>query len=173
LGDTIIPTHTVVWAAGVCASPAAEWLGAETDAAGRVRVNECLALPGDDRVYVIGDTAAFVGGDGRPLPGIAPVAKQQGRHVARQIRSGRSIPFRYRDWGKLATIGRHRAVIDMGRLRLSGPLAWVLWCTAHIFFLVGFRNRLVVGASWLWNYLTFQRGARLITDDSVRLIPGE
>ena len=97
------------------------------------------------------------------LPGIAPVAKQQGRHAARMIATGTSQPFRYRDRGKLATIGRHRAVIEFAGVRLSGTLAWLLWCTAHIFFLAGYRNRLIVGANWFWNYLTFERGARLIT----------
>jgi NADH dehydrogenase len=173
VGGRCIPAHTVVWAAGVRASPAAEWLGSSSDRAGRVLVNPDLTLPGQDDVFVIGDTAALIDARGRALPGIAPVAKQQGRHVARQIVEGRSLPFRYRDWGNLATIGRHRAVIDMGRLRLSGPIAWLIWCTAHIFFLVGFRNRFVVGASWLWSYLTFERGARLITGDVTPTIQGE
>jgi NADH dehydrogenase len=173
IGDRRIPAHTVVWAAGVRASPAAEWLGASADRAGRVLVNADLTLPGHDNIFVIGDTAALIDASGRALPGVAPVAKQQGRHAARQIATGRSLPFRYRDWGNLATIGRHRAVLDMGRLRLSGPIAWLVWCTAHIFFLVGFRNRFVVGASWLWSYLTFERGARLITGDAVPNIQGE
>jgi NADH dehydrogenase len=160
-----IPTHTVIWAAGVQASPAAIWLDALADRAGRVVVSQDLTVTGHPEIFAIGDTAAFVRTDGRPLPGIAPVAKQQGRHVARQIARGRSMPFRYRDVGNLATIGRHRAVIDFGRLRLSGTLAWLVWCTAHIFFLAGYRNRLIVGANWLWNYLTFERGARLITGD--------
>ncbi len=163
VGNACIPAHTAIWAAGVRASPAAAWLDAEADPAGRVQVEPDLSIAGAGDIYVIGDTAAFRDADGRVLPGVAPVAKQQGRHVARQIASGRSLPFRYRDYGNLATIGRHRAIADFGRLRLSGTLAWLLWCTAHIFFLVGFRNRLVVGASWLWNYLTFERGARLIT----------
>ena len=158
-----IPAHTTIWAAGVRASPAAAWLAADSDNSGRVLVQPDLSVRGSTDVYVIGDTAACSAPDGRFLPGVAPVAKQQGRHVARQIASGRSMPFRYRDFGNLATIGRHRAIADFGRVRLSGTLAWLLWCTAHIFFLVGFRNRLVVGASWLWNYLTFERGARLIT----------
>jgi NADH dehydrogenase len=173
IGETILPAHTVVWAAGVMASPAADWLGASRDRAGRVEVNDDLTILGDSRVYVIGDTASVDDPRGGKLPGIAPVAKQQGRHAARQILTGRPQPFRYRDRGNMATIGRHRAVIDMGRLRLSGPLAWLLWCTAHIFFLVGFRNRFIVGASWLWNYFTFQRGARLITSDPLTLKQGE
>ncbi|QKG72573.1 NAD(P)/FAD-dependent oxidoreductase [Erythrobacter mangrovi] len=173
VGGECLPAHTIVWAAGVQASPAAKWLGTSSDRAGRVEVNDDLTILGDDRVFVIGDTAAVSNLQGGTLPGIAPVAKQQGRHVARQILSGRSEPFRYRNWGNLATIGRHRAVIDMGRLRLSGPLAWLLWCTAHIFFLVGFRNRFIVGASWLWNYFTFQRGARLITSDALTIQQGD
>jgi len=158
-----VPTHSVVWAAGVRASDAAAWLGVEADRAGRVIVGPDLAVAGFPGTYAIGDTASFTDEKGRCLPGIAPVAKQQGRHVARQILRGRSMPFRYRDYGNLATIGRHRAVIDFGWLRMSGVLAWLVWTTAHIFFLAGFRNRLLVGANWLWNYLTFERGARLIT----------
>lgn len=165
LGGEAIPTHTVIWAAGVQASPAARWLEAAADRMGRVIVEPDLTVPGCPDIHVIGDTAAFVGADGQTLPGIAPVAKQQGRHAARMIACRQSQPFRYRDYGKLATIGRHRAVIDFGRVRLSGTLAWLLWCTAHIFFLAGFRNRLLVGANWLWNYLSFERGARLITGD--------
>ncbi|WP_296615009.1 NAD(P)/FAD-dependent oxidoreductase [Sphingomonas sp.] len=161
-----IPTDTVIWAAGVQASPASTWLDSLADRAGRVLVRQDLTVPGYPEIFAIGDTASFVRQDGRPLPGIAPVAKQQGRHAARQIVRGRSEPFRYRDYGSLATIGRHRAVADFGRLRLSGTLAWLVWCTAHIFFLAGYRNRLIVGANWLWNYLTFERGARLITGDA-------
>jgi len=165
LGDERIPTHTIIWAAGVQASPAARWLGVEGDRAGRVIVGPDLTVAGSPEIQVIGDTAAFTGPNSQLLPGIAPVAKQQGRHAARMIASGRSRPFRYRDYGKLATIGRHRAVIDFGRIRLSGTIAWLVWCTAHIFFLAGYRHRLVVGANWLWNYLTFERGARLITGE--------
>lgn len=173
VGNAHIPAHTVIWAAGVRASPAADWLDADADHAGRAFVEPDLSIAGFPEIYVIGDTAAFREESGRFLPGVAPVAKQQGRHVARQILSGRSEPFRYRDYGNLATIGRHRAVAEIGRLRLSGTLAWLLWCTAHIFFLVGFRNRLVVGASWLWNYLTFERGARLITGGPIPANQGE
>ena len=168
-----IPTHTVVWAAGVQASPAAQWLGAPADRAGRVIVEPDLTVPGHTDIFAIGDTASFSDEEGRVLPGIAPVAKQQGRHVARMIAGGLSLPFRYRDFGNLATIGRHRAVIDFGWLRLSGTFAWLLWSTAHIFFLASFRNRLVVGASWMWSYLTFERGARLITGDDAPTIKGD
>jgi NADH dehydrogenase len=169
VGEETIPAFTAVWAAGVMASPAAEWLGAEADRAGRVAVGADLRAPGLANVFVIGDTACCPGPKGRPLPGVAPVAKQQGRHVAQTIRAalaGRSVrSFRYRDYGNLATIGRRRAVIDFGRVRLSGWTAWLIWCVAHIWFLVGFRSRIVVGLSWLWNYLTFERSARLITGE--------
>ena len=169
VGGTRVPTHTVVWAAGVRASAAAMWLKAEADRVGRVIVDPDLSVPGHDGIYAIGDTASFTDAAGRCLPGIAPVAKQQGRHVGEQILRGRTKPFRYRDYGNLATIGRHRAVIDFGWLRLSGVFAWFVWTTAHIFFLAGFRNRLLVGANWLWNYLTFERGARLITGGDASL----
>lgn len=165
IGEEIVPTHTAIWAAGVQASPAAQWLDAECDAAGRVVVGADLRVPGRDDIFVIGDTASCVGPNGRPLPGVAPVAKQQGRHVAATITGRTSRPFRYRDYGNFATIGRSAAVIDFGRLRLSGFPAWALWCVAHIWFLVGFRSRLVVGLNWLWNYLTFARSARLITGE--------
>lgn len=173
IGGIRVPTHTVVWAAGVAASPAALWLDALADRAGRVVVKPDLTVAGYPEISVIGDTAAFTDAAGRTLPGVAPVAKQQGRHVARNIMHGRSRAFRYRDFGNLATIGRHRAVIHLGRVRLSGTFAWLLWCTAHIFFLAGFRNRLSVGVHWLWSYLTFERGARLITGDPAPHFPGE
>jgi NADH:quinone reductase (non-electrogenic) len=167
IGAERIESRTVIWAAGVMASPAGRWLGTETDRAGRVKVAPDLSVPGYPDVFVIGDTAAALDADGRPLPGVAPVAKQQGQYVgdllvARQ--SGRSVaPFRYRDFGSLATIGRKRAIVQMGRFKLKGFFAWLLWSVAHIYFLIGFRNRFAVAANWLWNYLTFQRGTRLIT----------
>ena len=160
-----IEAATIVWAAGVRASPAADWLGADRDRQGRVRVADDCSVPGHRGIYAIGDTACFADRDGSALPGVAPVAKQQGRYVARRIIGRERRPFRYRHWGNLATIGRSRAVIDMGRLRISGFLAWLLWGTAHLYFLVGFRNRLSVGLSWAWNYLTFARHARLITGE--------
>jgi NADH dehydrogenase FAD-containing subunit len=168
LGEERIETMTVIWAAGVQASGAGAWLGAACDRAGRVIVGPDLTVPGHDDIFVIGDTASVTDGRQRPVPGVAPAAKQQGVHVAATIGArarGRRppAPFRYRDAGSLATIGRQRAVIDLGWLRLRGPIAWMLWSTAHLYFLVGFRNRLVVGMNWLWNYLTFNRGARLIT----------
>lgn len=167
IGDERILARVVVWAAGVAASPAAKWLAAESDRAGRVRVGPDLSLPDQPDIFVIGDTALVTGPDGNPVPGVAPAAKQAGRYVARVIRArlrGRPTPpFRYRHLGNLATIGRTAAVADFGRIRLSGGLAWLLWGLVHIYFLIGFRNRLVVALDWLWAYLTFERGARLIT----------
>ena len=167
LGDEFIPTRTIVWAAGVMASPAGRWLGAETDGAGRVKVRADLSVPGHPDVFVIGDTAAVAGANGAMLPGVAPVAKQQGQYVARALiarREGRTVPaFRYRDYGILATVGRSRAVAQFGKLKVSGLLAWVLWSVAHVYFLIGFRNRFIVALNWAWSYLTFERGSRLIT----------
>ena len=163
-----IEAGTVIWAAGVIASPAGRWLGVERDDKGRVVVGADLSVAGAPNVFVIGDTASVKDGDGRRLPGIAPVAKQQGKYVARLIRArlaGRRFgqPFRYRHFGDLATIGRSSAVADLGFLRLSRYPAWVLWGTAHIFFLIGFRNKITVALNWMCLYVTFQRGMRLIT----------
>ena len=168
VGRERIETRTVMWAAGVEASPAAKWLGADHDRAGRVKVEADLAVPGQANVFAIGDTALALKPNGTPLPGVAPVAKQQGLYLARLIRARVAGapdpgPFRYRDFGNLATIGRKAAVADFGFVRLSGFLAWVLWSVAHVYFLIGFRNRLSVALSWAWAYVTFQRGARLIT----------
>ena len=168
IGQQRIAASTVVWAAGVRASPAAGWLDASADRAGRVIVGSDLSVPGEDDIFVIGDTAAVIDAGGNSVPGIAPAAKQQGRHAARTIAArllGARAPgaFRYRNFGNLATIVRKCAVADLGRVRLSGFLAWLLWSAAHIYFLIGFRNRLVVCANWAWNYITFDRGARLIT----------
>lgn len=165
IGKERIPAGTIVWAAGVQASPAAEWLGADHDKHGRVFAERDLRVPGHRNVFAIGDTVNVPGNNGLALPGVAPVAKQQGQHVARLILRGKAHPFVYRNYGNLATIGRKRAVIDWDGWHLSGVFAWLIWSFAHIFFLVGFRNRLTVGLSWLWNYLTFQRSARLITSD--------
>ncbi|MEM9609311.1 MAG: NAD(P)/FAD-dependent oxidoreductase [Actinomycetota bacterium] len=161
-----IEARTVVWGAGVQASPLGASLGCELDRAGRVIVDEHLNVPGRPDVFVIGDQAAIADGDGL-VPGVAPAANQAGRHVAKVIEAdlaGESRPrFRYRDKGSLATIGRSSAVADFGRLRFSGFVAWVLWWAVHIAFLVGFRSRAIVMFGWGWSYLTFQRGARLIT----------
>jgi NADH dehydrogenase len=167
LGNEFIPARTIIWGAGVMASPAARWIGAESDRAGRVRVRANLSVPGHPDIFVIGDTAAVVGSDGKMLPGVAPVAKQQGQYVARALAARlarRTIPaFRYRDFGSLATIGRSRAVAQFGNVKLSGFFAWMLWGFSHVYFLIGFRNRSVVALNWAWNYITFQRGSRLIT----------
>lgn len=166
-GGEFIACRTIIWAAGVMASPAGRWLGAATDRAGRVKVDPDLSLNGHPEVFVIGDTAAAALPNGKMLPAVAPVAKQQGRYVARVLvarREGRAIDgFRYRDFGMLATVGRKRAIVEIGRMRITGFPAWVLWSIAHIYFLIGFRNRFVVALNWAWNYITFQRGSRLIT----------
>lgn len=167
VGDHVIASHTMVWAAGVQASSAAHWLAAEQDKAGRIFVEANLAVPGHHRIFAVGDTANAPGLDGQPLPGIAPVAKQQGRYVADRILGRQTGLFRYRSFGNLATIGRKRAVIDWGGWHVSGFTAWLIWSVAHIWFLVGFRSRIVVGVQWLWNYLTYQRSARLITGDAL------
>jgi NADH dehydrogenase len=176
LGDQSVGTRTIIWAAGVQASPAGQWLGAETDRAGRVRVASDLSVPGYPNIFVIGDTAHVLDMDGNPLPGVAPVAKQEGEYVAKLIRTqvaGRDLPpFRYRDPGSLATIGRKKAVVQFRRLRLSGYLAWWLWSVAHIYFLIGFRNRLIVALNWAWTYVSFQRGTRLITGPDPELQHG-
>ncbi len=168
LGEESIPAATVVWAAGVAASPAARWLGIEADRAGRVPVRPDLRAPGQDDIYVIGDTALARNDAGAPLPGIAPVAKQQGAFVAGEIAAriaGKpgAGTFVYRDRGLLATIGRKAAVIAYRKLRLTGWPAWWIWGAAHVYFLVSLRNRLIVVTQWLWSYALFERGARLIT----------
>ena len=165
-----IEARTLIWAAGVAASPAANWLGVAADTGGRVRVLPDLSLPGDENIFVIGDTARVDNPDGQAVPGIAPAAKQQGAYVGTLLinrLSGKSPPgnFRYRNYGNLATIGRKSAIVDFGWMRLSGLLGWLTWGAAHIFFLIGFRSRVMVMLSWLWSYLTTEYGARLITGD--------
>jgi NADH dehydrogenase len=166
-GPAHIAAQTVLWAAGVEASPVARTLGVPLDRAGRVLVEPDLTVPGHPEVLVVGDLAAFRHQGGTPLPGMAPVAIQMGRHAARNIlRSilGKpSLRFRYRDKGMMATIGRNAAIAQIGRLRLQGFLAWLTWLIVHIFFLIGFRNRALVLFEWTWMYLTFNRGVRLIT----------
>ena len=168
VGTERVEAATVLWAAGVAASPVARWLGIEADRLGRVPVAPDLSVLGLPEVFVAGDVALVSDATGRPLPGVAPAAKQAGAYVARVIAarvSGRPAPppFRYRDFGNLATIGRRAAVIDFGWLRIKGGIAWWIWGIAHIYFLIGMRNRLIVSLQWLWAYLTFDRGARLIT----------
>ena len=167
LGDNEpIAARTVLWAAGVAASPLARSLDVPLDRVGRVIVASDLSVPGHPDIFIAGDLAAVRGDDGKPVPGVAPAAKQMGRHVARAIRAtlaGKPAPaFRYRDYGNLATIGRRAGVVDLGRLRLSGALAWWFWLAAHIFFLIGFRNRLVVLIDWAWAYWSYRRNARII-----------
>ncbi|HSE63587.1 MAG TPA: NAD(P)/FAD-dependent oxidoreductase [Thermoanaerobaculia bacterium] len=166
-GGEKIDAATILWAAGVRASPLAGTLGVPLDRAGRVLVEPDLSIPGDPRIFAIGDLAAFLHQTGAPLPGVAPVAIQQGRHVAASIGAdlaGRPrSPFHYRDKGSLAVLGRARAVALFGKVGMSGLLAWLAWCFVHILFLIGFRNRLVVLFEWAWAYLTSKRAARLIT----------
>jgi NADH dehydrogenase len=165
LGNEFIAARTVVWAAGVAASPLAESLDAPLDRAGRVLVHADLSVPGHPEIFVAGDLAS-VQQDGKPVPGVAPAAKQMGRHVANAIcaRLVKQTPptFTYKDYGNLATIGRMAAIVHFGKLKLSGLLAWWFWLAAHVFFLIGFRNRLVVLLNWAWAYWSYQRGARII-----------
>jgi NADH dehydrogenase len=167
MGPERIHARTVLWAAGVAGSPLAQSLGAQLDRAGRVLVEPDLAVAGHDDVYVIGDLA-HLEIDGAAVPGVAPAAMQQGRHVAlnitRRLRGQPRLPFRYVDKGMLATIGRGAAVARIGRIKATGFVAWMLWLFIHIFFLIGFRNRVVVMIQWAWLYFTFDRGARLITE---------
>jgi NADH dehydrogenase len=171
-----LATRTVLWAAGVAASPLARSLGAPLDRAGRVRVEPTLALPGRTDLFVVGDLAA-VECDGKPVPGNAPAAMQMGRHVAANVRRALAgaplLPFRYRDKGSLATIGRAAAVAELGRLHASGAFAWFLWTIVHVFYLIGFRNRVLVLLQWAWLWLTKGRGVRLITDFTRERARGE
>jgi NADH:quinone reductase (non-electrogenic) len=174
LGPERIEARTVLWAAGVAASPLARSLGAPLDRAGRVQVEPDLSIPGHPEVVVIGDLASLTQ-DGKPVPGVAPAAIQEGKHAARNIvrslRGQPRQPFHYRDKGALATIGRAAAVADLNFVRLTGWVAWMAWLFIHIFFLIGFRNRFVVMFEWAWSYFTYDRGARLITGRPRRLEP--
>ena len=168
IGDREIPAAVTLWAAGVAASPLGRILGTKLDRAGRVLVEPDLSIAGHPEVFVIGDLATLTGDDGRPLPGLAPVAIQEGKWVARNIRAdlaGRPRqPFHYRGRGVLATIGRAAGVAQFGKIHISGFVAWIAWLFIHIFFLIGFRNRLLVMIEWAWWYFTYERSARLITD---------
>lgn len=167
-GGKLLPARTIVWAAGVRASPAAEWLGVPADRNGRIIVEPDLSVPGHPEIFAIGDTVSLAGPNGKPVPGIAPAAKQAGVYVARVIRARLAgtpapPPFHYKHQGSLAQIGKKRAVIDFGWIKLRGALAWWIWGIAHIYFLISVRSRLSVALSWLWIHTRNQRGARLIT----------
>ncbi len=166
---TPMPSACVIWAAGVAAAPVAKWLGVEGDRAGRVPVDEHLTVAGHPEIFVLGDCALAKDKKGKPLPGLAPVAKQQGEYAARLLKQVRKKPgvkrpaFAYKDYGALATMGRKIAIADFGSFSLRGFVGWLTWSLIHIYFLIGFRNRFSVALDWTWSYLTFQRGARLIT----------
>ncbi|SDE35679.1 NAD(P)/FAD-dependent oxidoreductase [Belnapia rosea] len=167
-GEERIAASTIVWAAGVVASPVGSWIGADRDRAGRIKVRPDLSVPGQVDVFAVGDTASVMDAKGKPVPGNAPAAKQMGQYVGRLLAAraaGRpaSPGFRYRHHGDLATIGRRSAVVALDSIRLTGLIGWWFWGIAHVWYLIGFRSRVVVSFEWLWSYLTFQRGARLIT----------
>jgi NADH dehydrogenase len=170
LGGRFVRAGTVIWGAGVRASPAGSWLGVDTDRAGRVKVGPDLTVPGHPEIFVLGDTALAMHDDGSPLPGLAQVAKQQGEHVGSHLAShltrGEAMPpFRFKNRGNLATIGRNSAVADFNGRKIKGFVAWVLWGIVHVYLLIGFSNRLLVSMQWLVAYLTYHRGARLITGE--------
>ena len=170
-----IEAANVIWCAGVEASPVARWLGVPAGQGRRVKVAPDLSVPGHPEIFVIGDAAFVTGPMGEPLPGLAPVAKQQGQYVGEVVarlvrREPAPPPFRYRDQGALATIGRHSGIADLGWIRLTGSVAWLLWGIVHVLFLIGFRNRTAVFLNWIWAWLTYGRGARLITGDTTPLV---
>ena len=165
-----IAAETIIWAAGVLASPAAKWLGVEADRAGRVKVNPDLSVPGHPNIFAVGDTVTTTTPDGKLVPGIGDAAKQSGRHAAKVVRARlrgdtRGLTFHYKHLGDIATIGRSRALIDFGFLKLTGWIGWWAWGLAHIYFLIGLKNRIFIALNWLWIYLTGYRSARLITQD--------
>jgi NADH dehydrogenase len=172
IGAERIRAATVLWAAGVQASPLGRETALECDRQGRVLVEPDLSVKGHPNVFVAGDQASFTHQTGKPLPGTAPVAMQQGRYLARIIRDDLANkprqPFRFVDKGQMATIGRSRAIVEIGRLKLAGFFAWILWLVVHIYYLTGFRNRLLVVLQWAWSFLTFRRGARLIVNKEWR-----
>lgn len=175
IGDEIMPATVTLWAAGVSASPLGKALGAPTDRAGRVKVEPDLSIPGHPEVFVIGDLASITYDHDKPVPGLAPAAIQEGKYVGRQVKADLQgkprQPFHYLDKGTLATIGRAAAVAEFpGGIHISGYFAWLSWLFVHIFFLIGFRNRLAVMFDWAWSYITYQRSARLITGES-NIIP--
>jgi len=176
IGSELVPSTNIIWAAGNKASPLLNTLSVPQDGSGRVKVQSDLTIPGDPWIFVIGDAAYCVGSGGNPLPGLAPVAMQQGRYVAELIAHETAPeqrpPFVYADRGMLATIGRAQAVAQLGPFHVSGLFAWLLWCVVHIFFLIGFRNRVRVMSEWMWYYLTFKPGARLLFEQP-RYSPNE
>jgi NADH dehydrogenase len=165
-----IDSRTLVWAAGVVSSPAASWLNAAHDRAGRVTVEKDLSIPGHPEIFVVGDTAAVNDDKGNPVPGVAPAAKQMGRYagklIAARLAGKSAAPFRYRHMGDLATIGRRAAIVSLHGVKLTGFIAWLFWGVAHIYFLIGLKNRFIVAFTWFWDFITFNRGARLITEFS-------
>jgi len=169
IGETRLPAAVTLWAAGIAASPLGKTLGAPTDRAGRVLVNPDLSVPGHPEIFVIGDLASLKDKNGKMVPGVAPAAMQEGvataRNIERELRGEPREGFHYFNKGNLATIGRAAAIAEFGRLHISGFLAWLAWLFIHIFFLIGFRNRIIVLIQWAWSYLTYERGARLITGD--------
>ena len=182
LGDHFVPCRTVLWAAGVAASPLGALLVGDRrdllDRAGRVKVEPDLSLPGHPEVFIAGDLAAVTRHDnGQPVPGVAPAAKQMGSHVAgamrARLRGAGTSPFVYRDYGNLATIGRMAAVVDLRGLQFSGLPAWCFWLAAHVFFLIGFRNRISVLVNWGWSYFTYQRSARIVLGDQAARAPAQ
>ena len=174
MGDTRLPSAVTLWAAGVAASPLGKKLGSPVDRAGRVLVNPDMSIPGHSEVFVIGDLASLKDESGKLLPGVAPVAMQEGaataRNIDRDLRGEQRKPFHYFDKGSLATIGRNAGVAQFGKVHISGYVAWLAWLFVHIFFLIGFRNRIIVLIQWAWAYVTYERGARLITGDTT--LPG-
>jgi NADH dehydrogenase len=177
IGNERVPSAVTLWSAGVAASPLGRKLGVPVDRAGRVQVGADLTIPGYPNVFVLGDLAAVMQKDGKLVPGVAPAAIQMGKYAAKTIlgdvQGKKRVDFEYWDKGSLATIGRAAAVADLGRIHLSGFLAWLSWLFIHVFFLIGFKNRLLVLTEWAWAYFTFQRGARLITGNSQSIVPAQ
>jgi NADH dehydrogenase len=175
IGGKHLAAKTVIWTAGVAASPAGRWLGAEIDRVGRVKVNPDLSVPGHPNIFVIGDTSTVNQEDGKPVPGVAPAAMQEGEYVAdliadRAAGKDHEQAFQYVNKGNMATIGRFSGIVDVGNMQFGGFVGWVLWLLVHIYYLIGFRNRFMVMFQWVISYLLFQRGARLISfEDKARL----
>jgi len=168
VGDLAIDAASIIWAAGVMSSPVAKWIGAEADRAGRTIVGDDLTVAAHKEIFVLGDCGHALDETGKPLPGLAPVAKQQGVYAAQVIKAriaekAPPPPFTYQNFGIMATIGRKSAVADFGKVQLTGLLGWLVWSLVHVYYLIGFRNRLAVAVDWAWSYLTFDRGSRLIT----------